>query len=183
MVCRKPLLPREVTIIRRLKRVHKMPVTKIATAVDRNKSSVYKALDPKWLFQQRGRGKSLSYKEVTRIIRIMKDLIRRAKTRDEVTLGMIKRKAKCTACNRTVRTWLAQRNIKFRRLRTKPLLTSTDRMARRAFALKLSGCGTSTCTLTSRLFLSTQRRRAEPLMPSGRCAGPTASQQDEAHVP
>ena len=54
MVFRKPLTQREVTIIRRLKRVIKLPVTKIAAAVDRNKSTVYKALDKSWSPGKRG---------------------------------------------------------------------------------------------------------------------------------
>ena len=40
MVCRKPLAAREVEIIRRMNRVMEMKVTHIATAVDRNESTV-----------------------------------------------------------------------------------------------------------------------------------------------
>ena len=45
---RVPLTSREVVIIRRLKNVVKLPVTKIALAVERNKTTVYKALEKKW---------------------------------------------------------------------------------------------------------------------------------------
>ena len=48
MVARVPLGWREVHIIRRLKRVLKLPVTKIAKGVGRNKTSVYQALDTAW---------------------------------------------------------------------------------------------------------------------------------------
>ena len=41
---RAPLLKREVDIIRRLKNVVKLPITKIALAVNRNKSLVYSAM-------------------------------------------------------------------------------------------------------------------------------------------
>ena len=44
---RVPLTSREVAIIRRLKNVVKLPVTKIALAVERNKTTVYKALEKK----------------------------------------------------------------------------------------------------------------------------------------
>ena len=40
MVCRKTLLQREVDIILRMKRVLNLPVTHIATAVDRDKTTV-----------------------------------------------------------------------------------------------------------------------------------------------
>ena len=50
-----PLGAREVTIIRRLKQVIKLPVTKIATAVNRNKSTIYDALDKNWRHGKRGR--------------------------------------------------------------------------------------------------------------------------------
>ena len=45
---RVPLAAREVQIIRRLKTVIKLPVTKIALAVGRNKTTVYRALDKNW---------------------------------------------------------------------------------------------------------------------------------------
>ena len=52
---RVPLTAREVQIIRRLKAVIKLPVTKIALAVGRNKTSVYRALDKSWKASKRGR--------------------------------------------------------------------------------------------------------------------------------
>ena len=50
-----PLGAREVAIIRRLKSVIKLPVTKIALAVDRNKTTVYGALDKTWKSSKKGR--------------------------------------------------------------------------------------------------------------------------------
>ena len=61
---RVPLGAREVTIIRRLKTVVKLPVTKIALAVDRNKTTVYEALDKKWKGLKRGRPDLLSSKDI-----------------------------------------------------------------------------------------------------------------------
>ena len=49
---------------------------------------------------------------------------------------MLKRRAKCTLDDGTVRKALAQRKIKFRRFRTKPLLTQDDLRKRFAFAKK-----------------------------------------------
>ena len=135
-MCRKPLLPREVTIIRRLKRITKLPPSKIAQAVGRSRTTVYEALDRTWAPGKRGQPPALSCKDVANLQRILKTLIRRARARREVTMAMLKKKARCKACARTIRTALAKKNIKFRRLRTKPLLTAHDRKARREFALK-----------------------------------------------
>eukprot|EP00973_Karenia_brevis_P004699 644648-Karenia_brevis.AAC.1 len=51
-------------------------------------------------------------------------------------MAMLKRKAKVGCCSRVVREALAQRNIKFRKLRSKPLLTSQDKQMRMQFATK-----------------------------------------------
>ena len=136
MVCRKPLLPREVVIIRRLQKIVHLPPSQIAKAVDRDRSTVYKALDRKWAHAKRGRPQALSRKDVTKLHHILKTLIRQARARREVTMAMLKKKARCKACARTIRTALAKKNIKFRKFRTKPLLTASDRKARREFALK-----------------------------------------------
>ena len=45
---RVPLAAREVHIIRRLKNVVKLPVTKIALATERNKTTIYEALNTPW---------------------------------------------------------------------------------------------------------------------------------------
>ena len=139
MPTRKTLHWREVEIIRRLKTVLKLPVTKIALAVGRNKSQIYKALDKKWAPGKRGHPKALSKRDVDKLVRVVKEAVRRSRCRYEVTLAMVKKKAGCRACSRTLRTELAKRRIKFRRLRSKPLLTKADKAARRAFALAYKG--------------------------------------------
>ena len=52
-----PLGARQVEIIRRLSNVTQLPVTQIAKAVDRNKSTIYAAFDKKWWPVKRGRKK------------------------------------------------------------------------------------------------------------------------------
>lgn len=136
MVCRKPMAQREVDIIRCLKRVIKMPVADISRAVDRNKSSVYKVLRKTWKAQKRGRPASLSYTEVSRLVKTTRQMVEHADTRWEVTLAMIKHKTKCKACESTIRKSLVARGIRFRRLRSKPILSKADRRARFAFAKK-----------------------------------------------
>ena len=136
MVCRKTLLQREVDIIRRMKRVLKLPVTHIASAVDRDKTTVYKALSRSWRPTVRGRPPALSRGEIAELAKVTRHLVKHASTRWEVTLAMIMRKAKCAASETTVRKALFQRGIRFRRLRRKPILTAADRRERFAFAKK-----------------------------------------------
>jgi hypothetical protein len=60
-----PLGAREVAIIRRLKSVIKLPVTKIALADDRNKTTVYGALDKTWKSSKKGRPDLLTIARTT----------------------------------------------------------------------------------------------------------------------
>ena len=53
-LCRALLAAREVHIIRCLKNVLGVPVTKIALATERNKTTMYEALDRKWKAGKRG---------------------------------------------------------------------------------------------------------------------------------
>ena len=91
MVCRKPLQQREVAIIRRMKNVLGLPVTQIALATDRNKSTVYKALDTAWRFVKRGRPSKLTKKDVAMLVRTLKAMQQKARARKEITLAMFKR--------------------------------------------------------------------------------------------
>ena len=63
-------------------------------------------------------------------------MIRDARARWEITLAMLKKRAKCKYDDKVVRKALQEKNIKFRRLRSKPLLTKDDIKARFAFAKK-----------------------------------------------
>ena len=121
MVCRTPLLEREVTIIRRMKHVLKLPVTKIATAVGRNKTSVYKALSPKFKMQKRGRPESFSSKDVSLLVRTLKAMIQESAGQLEITLAMLlAKRCKISAGEACVRKALRKRNMKFRKLRSDP---------------------------------------------------------------
>jgi len=134
--CRVPLGAREVTIIRRLKQVIKLPVTKIATAVDRNKSTIYDALDENWRHGKRGRKDLLTRVQVNLLMRVMKAKIKEAAAKREVTLAMIIKRAKVKAGERCVRKALQKRGVRFRRMRSKPILTKEDVKHRFAFAKK-----------------------------------------------
>jgi hypothetical protein len=61
MVRRLPLCARELVIIRRMKKVLKLPVTKIAMAVGRNKTTVHKVLKVAFKLGKRGRRPILAF--------------------------------------------------------------------------------------------------------------------------
>ena len=69
MIDRKPFDLREAHIIRRMKNVLKLSVKKIATVVERNKTSVYKALDPYFEPEKRGRHNLLREKDADKLAR------------------------------------------------------------------------------------------------------------------
>lgn len=138
MVCRKPLARREIEIIQRMKKVAKVPVKKIATFVGRNKSTIYRALHIKLSkpLPKRGISALLTKAAVNNLVRVLKAMVKKAGAKREITLAMLKKRAKVQGCNKTIRKALAQKNIKFRKMRTKPLLTKKDRRLRMAFAKK-----------------------------------------------
>ena len=132
---------REIAIIKRLHKVIRMPILKIATALGRHKKSVDKALNTKKVLS-RGRANSLSSSDVRHIVTVLKQLVKKAKTRYEVTLSMVKKAAKANVCLKTIRRALASKGIQFRRLRPKPNLTKDDIKARLLFAAKYKGKST-----------------------------------------
>ena len=136
VVRRAPLLKREVDIIRRLKNVVKLPITKIALAVNRNKSTVYSALDKTWTTSKRGRPDLLSKAQVNLLVRTTRAMIKKAAAKKEVTLAMIKKKSKLKVSAKVLRKALHKRNIRFRKMRSKPLLTKADIADRLKFAQK-----------------------------------------------
>ena len=131
---RVPLQAREVQMIRRMKTVLKLPVTKIALAVNRNKTSIYAALSTAWSPGKRGRPQILTKPQVSLLVRVTRQMIKKAAAKKEVALAMIIKRAKLKACERCVRQALQRRGIRFRRMRSKPLLTTQDVKERYKFA-------------------------------------------------
>ena len=136
MGARKPLQAREVAIIRRMHRVLQLPVTHIALATERNKTTIYEALDKSWKGSKRGRPPALSKETTSLLVRTLKKMQKQAHAKREITMAMLKKRAKCKASCHCIRRALRQRNIQFRRMRSKPILTKEDRQARLAFAKK-----------------------------------------------
>ena len=91
---RQPLLQREVTIIRNMKRKLKLPVARIAIAVGRTKKTEYEALDPTWKLIKRGRQDALTPGDLTLLLRKLRALIKKAASKTEVTLGSFEEKVK-----------------------------------------------------------------------------------------
>ena len=83
----------------RMRKVIKMPIVKIATAVGRHKKSIYKVLKTRKVLS-RGRAPSLSSSEARHVITVLKQLISKAKTRYEVTLSVVKRRPKRSFASR-----------------------------------------------------------------------------------
>jgi len=135
-LCRVPLGAREVHVIRRLKNVLGVPVTKIALATERNKTTVYEALDRRWKSGKRGPKDKLTNATVNLLVRTTKAMIKKAAARKEVTLAMIMRRCKVKASERCVRMALQKRNIRFRPMRTKLQLSAQDVKDRFKFAKK-----------------------------------------------
>ena len=133
---RKPLGKREAQIIKRLRSVAKMPVTKIALVTERNKTTIHHVLSGKAKFAKRGAKPKLDKKQITHLVNTLRGMIKKAKGRREVTLAMLKKRAKCKVDDKVIRKALLQRNIKFRKMRAKPLLTKKDRQERYDFAEK-----------------------------------------------
>jgi hypothetical protein len=69
-------------------------------------------------------------------MRVMKAMIKEAAAKREVTLAMMIKWAKVKAGERCVREALQKRGVRFRRMRSKPLLTKEDVKTRFAFAKK-----------------------------------------------
>ena len=133
---RKPLGRREAVIIKRMHTMAKLPVLTIAKVVQRHKKSVYNVLSKKARFAKRGPKEKLTTEECNRLVRTLRSMIRTAHARWEITLAMLKKRCKCKLDDKVVRKGLRSKNIKFRRLRSKPLLTKQDVKARFAFGQK-----------------------------------------------
>ena len=90
---RQPLLQREVTIIRNMKRKLKLPVARIAIAVGRTKKTVYKALDPAWKLIKRGRQDALTPGDLSFLLRRLKALIKKAADKTKVTVQVYRKRS------------------------------------------------------------------------------------------
>lgn len=122
-------------IIKRMKTVFKIPTLRIASYLGRNKTTVYSALKTQKAVKK-GRPPVLLPKEIKRIISTLKAMVKAAKARREVTMAMLLKRTKTKVGARCVHRALVKHGVKFRRLRSKPILTSQDKKERYKFAKK-----------------------------------------------
>ena len=116
---RKTMCKRELTIVHRLRKILMLPVSSIATAVNRDKSTIYAALrrNQNANLARLGRPPAMTNAQVYSVIRTLRAMVKNAAAHRMVTLKMVVKKSKCNASMITVYRELKKRNIKFRKLR------------------------------------------------------------------
>ena len=73
-----------------------------------------------------------------RLLKTLDGMLKAAKGRREVTAAQLKVRAKIDACDQTVRKYLKQQGIVFKKLKEKLLLSKADKIMRKAWARKRS---------------------------------------------
>ena len=113
--------------------------SEIADRLSRDKSSITRLCVAQCVRKVQGRPPSLSEAQVDRMVRRLDQLVHQAKGRWHVTAERLKRSLRLLVCTRKIRDALHKRNIYFRKLREKPLLTEEDVKSRFAFSVKYKG--------------------------------------------
>ena len=81
-----------------------------------------------------GRPRAITREVYASLRKALEKLLRGAGAQTEVTVGIVKAAAGCTASDKTVREAFHARGVWFRKLREKPVLTADDVVERRTFA-------------------------------------------------
>ena len=98
-------------------------ITEIATRLQRDKSVISRLLAGKAPMKKQGRPCALTNAQVDFLIKRLHTLITKANKKYTVTCKMLKRSARSKASERTIRDALHKRNVYFRPMREKPVLT------------------------------------------------------------
>lgn len=106
----------------------------IAEHLGRERSTITRLLGNTGPDPRRGRPPALSDAQVARAIRLMEKMIAEVDGEREVTIDMVRRRARLSCTNRTLLDRFHTKGIYFRNLREKPVLTPEDVKARYAFA-------------------------------------------------
>ena len=85
---------------------------------------------------QAGAPKKIKPKELKRLVKSLDDLLKASKGRREVTMKMVKTRARVHVCDKTVRQYFKKIGIVFRRLKEKIMLSQKDKKARSVWARK-----------------------------------------------
>ena len=121
--------------------------SRVAEALGRCLSAVVRLLAQKRQPKRVGRPALLSPAQVDKIHKTLTALVDKADGRFEVTVAMVKRRARVKASERVVSEALHARGVYFRKMREKPIMkpwrgsTRTSRLS--------GGFATSTCTKTT----------------------------------
>lgn len=110
--------------------------SEIAERLGRSKSTLTRLLVKGAARKSQGRRSALTQAQIDFLVRRPDELIRRSQNRYTVTVAMLKRSTRIKAGERTILKALHARNILFRKLREKPVLTAADITERYAFAAK-----------------------------------------------
>jgi len=131
------MTPLEVDMVRRLHTEEKMCPKDISRAMNRDVSVIYRRLKLLKAMKSKrrpGRPNTITEKQADKLEQTLKDMIKKADTQEEVTVGMVKRRCRVKACDKTVLNKFHARGIWFRRLRSKPVLTKDDIKDRNEFS-------------------------------------------------
>ena len=113
-----------------------VPPSEIAKRLGRSKSTLTRLLVKRAARHSQGRRPALTQAQIDFLARRLDELIRRSQNRYTVTVAMLKRSTRVKAGERTILKALHERNLFFRKLREKPVLTAADIEERYAFAAK-----------------------------------------------
>ena len=110
--------------------------SEIASRLGRSKTTLTRLLVQQVARRPLGRRAALSKAQIDLSVRRLDELIRRSQNRYTVTVAMLKRSTRIRASEKTISKALHEKNIFFRKLREKPVLTETDINERFDFATK-----------------------------------------------
>ncbi len=116
-----------------------MEPSEIAALLRRDKSTMTRLLVMEKERKKEGRPVILDEAAVDKLTALLDHMVVVADAQYEVTVDMLRRRARCKAGSRTISDALHARKVYFRRLREKPVLTDDDIKARIAFAKKFMG--------------------------------------------
>ena len=103
-----------------------LPPSQIAKRLGRNKSSLTRLLVKQTKRKPQGRRRALSKARVDVLEKRLHKLVVKADKQYTVTVAMLKKSARIKASERVILEALHERNIYFRAMRGKPLLTDQD---------------------------------------------------------
>ena len=132
-----PVAPRMTPAERSVARdMHSRGLTpaQIAKHLGRNRSSITRLLAQVSQDPHRGRPSALSEVDIARAIRVLEEMVAKADGQYEVTVSMVRRRARLRCTERTLSKKLHAKGVYFRKLREKPVLTADDVKDRFRFA-------------------------------------------------